>query len=302
MIEKIPLPPLYERKSKIALPNGARMMIYFYASVELWDWDSSKAPPPMVAPPIGAPTKPDLATTSGIEYGFNVGIWRLMNIWKANQLLLTISVSGLAAERYPELVKTLAREGHEIAAHGYHQGSVFPVMDRERQQADIRRSLEILEKTTGQRPVGWVGPGARANETTIELLAEERLLYCCEYQDDELPYHLKIGNNHLVIVPFRFDGNPTDLRLFNPNASRDPAEAFRYLKRVFDFHYKAAASAPLVFYYGVHPFVSGRPERAEVLDIFIKYVKGFPDVWISTRRGIAEWYKQMVMTEGREVS
>jgi peptidoglycan/xylan/chitin deacetylase (PgdA/CDA1 family) len=168
-------------------------------------------------------------------------------------------------------------------------------MDRLAQQAEIKRSIAILEGTTDQRPAGWVGPGARANETTIELLADEGFLYCCEYQDDEFPYHVMVEKTPLVIIPFRFDGNPTDLRIFNPNAARDPDEAYKHLKIVFDCHYKAAAKTPLIFYYGVHPFVSGRPERAEVLDRFVKYVKGFPDVWISTRKGIAEWYKETTL-------
>jgi allantoinase len=267
------------------------MIVYFYVSVELWDWERSKAPPPMVPPFLGNPPKPDLATISAVEYGFNVGIRRLIDIWKDNKVSVTASVSALAAQSYPETVRSLAAEGHEIAAHGYHQGTLLPLMDRDKQAEAIHASIEILERTTGQRPMGWVGPGARADEDTVEILASEGFLYCCEFQDDEFPYHVEVNGKTLVVLPFRFDGNPTDLRVFNPNALTGPTQAVVYLRDVFDAYYKAAASTPLLFYYGVHPFVSGRPDRAEALNAFLSYVKNLPDVWITTRRGIAEWYR-----------
>jgi hypothetical protein len=39
----------------------------------------------------------------------------------------------------------------------------------------------------------------------------------------------------------------------------------------------------------MHPFVSGVPYRTKIMDEFISYAKGFPDVWFARRLEIATW-------------
>ena len=61
----------------------------------------------------------------------------------------TFFVLGWVAERHPGLVKALAKQGHEIASHGYGHELVTNQTDREFRN-DVRRSKRILEDLTGR--------------------------------------------------------------------------------------------------------------------------------------------------------
>jgi hypothetical protein len=47
--------------------------------------------------------------------------------------------------------------------------------------------------------------------------------------------------------------------------------------------------SPKYFAFNLHPFLTGVPYRTKIVDEFIKYAKGFPDVWFAKRIEIAEW-------------
>src|SRR3989338_8241478 len=43
----------------------------------------------------------------------------LLNTLRAHKTKATFFILGMLAEKYPELVKRISAEGHEIASHGY---------------------------------------------------------------------------------------------------------------------------------------------------------------------------------------
>ena len=69
----------------------------------------------------------------------------------------TFFVLGSEAERHPDLVRSIARGGHEVACHGYEHELVFemtPAAFRE----DVQRSRDLLESITGLAPAGYRAP------------------------------------------------------------------------------------------------------------------------------------------------
>ena len=61
----------------------------------------------------------------------------------------TFFVVGLVCEAYPDLVREVARRGHEVGSHTYcHR--VISTMDRESFRADADRSIKQLQDLTGQ--------------------------------------------------------------------------------------------------------------------------------------------------------
>ena len=51
----------------------------------------------------------------------------------------------------------------------------------------INRSMDILEKFTGKRPVGWLGPGLTQTLETPELLAAAGVKYIGDWVYDDEP-------------------------------------------------------------------------------------------------------------------
>ena len=91
----------------------------------------------------------------------------------------TFFVLGWVAERHPNLVKTLASEGHEIASHGYgHERVTNQSPDGFRD--DVRRSKGILEDLTGNAVIGYRAPSFSISNHSwwaLSILIEEGYRY-----------------------------------------------------------------------------------------------------------------------------
>lgn len=66
----------------------------------------------------------------------------------------TFFVLGWVAERWPHLVRDIARAGHEIACHGYAHRLVYK-LGRDGFEADVARARRVLEDCLGARVSGF---------------------------------------------------------------------------------------------------------------------------------------------------
>ncbi len=81
---------------------------------------------------------------------------RLLAIFEG-RVKATFFVLGWVAERYPQLVKTIADAGHEIASHGYAHRLVYD-LTRDDFRDDVQRSKDLLESASGMRVLGYRAP------------------------------------------------------------------------------------------------------------------------------------------------
>ena len=87
----------------------------------------------------------------------------------------TFFVLGYVARRHPELVKTIAAAGHEIASHSYWHKLVYAQSPAEF-RADLCASRNILEDLTGRPITAYRAPTfsiTRNSRWALEILAEE---------------------------------------------------------------------------------------------------------------------------------
>lgn len=76
---------------------------------------------------------------------------RLLDLFEANNIKCTFFVLGWVAERFPDLIKKLSDQGHEIASHGYSHQLVY-TQTPEVFKEETRKSKDILEQIC-QKPV-----------------------------------------------------------------------------------------------------------------------------------------------------
>src|ERR1019366_2814550 len=111
--------------------------------------------------PMGNPLKPgtvDLQARSWAEYGAKVGAWRLLDLLDQEMVRAVFYTSGVVAERYPDLAAAITRRGHVVAAHGWSQGTLPAYLTEAAEAADIARCVDVLSRTAGAHPSGWVRP------------------------------------------------------------------------------------------------------------------------------------------------
>jgi polysaccharide deacetylase family protein (PEP-CTERM system associated) len=91
----------------------------------------------------------------------------------------TFFILGWVAERHPDLVRDLARDGHEIASHGYAHEMIMN-QTPEQFREDVRKAKVILEDIIGKPVLGYRAPSFTITpETawTLRVLVEEGYLY-----------------------------------------------------------------------------------------------------------------------------
>lgn len=104
---------------------------------------------------------------------------RILALLQASETKATFFFLGWVAERCPQLVKDIDREGHEVASHGYGHELVYN-MTAESFRADIRRSKQLLENLIGKPIWGYRAPSfsiVRDSMWAIDVLKEEGFVY-----------------------------------------------------------------------------------------------------------------------------
>lgn len=96
---------------------------------------------------------------------------RVLDALKAEGVRATFFLSGPWARSYPDLVKRMAGEGHEIASHGYEHVNLSGY-SREFITDNIRRTHEILVELTGQQPRFFRPPNGDFNDLVIQTAIE----------------------------------------------------------------------------------------------------------------------------------
>ena len=101
-----------------------------------------------------------------------------------------------------------AKRGFELIAHNYIQ-TEFMINyrdDRDKEREVIQRVLDLIEKTTGKRPKGWLSSSLRCTVNTSDICKELGLTYHCDYMNDEQPYLIKTAHGPLVSTPVHARG------------------------------------------------------------------------------------------------
>ena len=78
----------------------------------------------------------------------------------------TFLTVGWVAQRYPDLIRRLAREGHEIGCHTHNHRLVFE-LSPEQFEADLVRSLSVLRHVSGQPVDTFRAPGFSIRNTEM---------------------------------------------------------------------------------------------------------------------------------------
>ena len=232
----------------------------------------------------------NLCMESLYEYGSRAGVWRLLELFRREGIPLTVFAVAMAAERHPEVIRTMVADGHEICSHGY-RWIDYQYLEEAEEKAHLDRAIAILRDITGERPLGWYT--GRLGPNTRRLVREEGgFLYDSDAYDDDLPYWDPASSTdrpHLVI-PYTLDTN--DMRFTQVQGFNSGDDFFTYLKDAFDVLYaEGEAGAPKMLSIGMHCRLLGRPARFAALQRFVDYAKGHDKVWFARRVDIARhWH------------
>ncbi len=278
---------------RVEWPDGARIAISVVVNYEegseysLLDGDAHRETNSEVPSPLPLDRR-DLANESFFEYGSRAGVWRLMDILGQYQVNATFFCCALALERNPQVGPEIVRRGHEVFGHGYRWEEYYR-MDRDAEREAIRKAVDSIQRTTGQRPLGWYtryGPSVNTRELVVE---EGGFLYDSNSYADDLPYYTDVGGKRWLVVPYSLEVNDTK---FWRGGMVSPGDFYETMRNTFDRLYYEGATHPKMMNVGLHCRIAGRPSRAVALQEFLEYARSLPKVWFARRTDIARWWLQ----------
>jgi len=225
------------------------------------------------------------ANESNYEYGIQEGWPRIHKLLRDYGVTATFTAAALSLERAPQIAQAIREEGHEVCSHGWRWMHQFH-MDEAAERDFIRKAADSLERTTGQRPSGWLSRYLHT-ENTRRLLQEEGFLYHMDDYSADAPFWAEVPGSSapMAIVPYALDSN--DMKFWT-SPSLTPEAWLQYAIRTFDVLFDEGAEQPRMMSLGLHLRIIGRPGRIWAFEEFLRYVTARSGVWITTRKAIAE--------------
>ena len=247
-----------------------------------------------------------------------VGVPRLLDLFRDLGIRVTWFVPGHSVETFPEQSAAIIEAGHEVGLHGYsHENPI--AMSPEQEEAVLDRCIELLEGLTGERPAGYVAPWWEFSAVTAELLLARGIEYDHSLMHDDFhPYYVRVGDTWTRIDYSKpaghwmrplVRGRETDLVEIPASWHLDDMVPLMFMKTVpnsqgfesprvveetwrdaFDWVYRKHDYA--IFPMTIHPDVSGRPQVLAMHERLFEHMSSKPGVRFVTMREIADDFRR----------
>jgi peptidoglycan/xylan/chitin deacetylase (PgdA/CDA1 family) len=263
-------------------PGGKRVAIVFNIAYEAW----SDGQAPGIGP-MGNVLKPgyfDTNAHSWASFGLVRGIHRLLDIAAKHGIRTSVMVNGVICERDPAMVRRIAELGHEIVNHSWGMDVIPVYFDEAGERENLQRNHDILLRTAGVAPTGWISPRGTGSPISSRLLAEAGYRHHGDVNDDDRPYVMDFGGKRIVGIPLTMDVNDLPTLIRYGQGARQVLDTFNDALAAM----RERETAPLLLDVTAHTHVMGRPAAAWVYDEIMAIVKRSPDVWVCTREEMAD--------------
>jgi len=266
-------------------PGNNTLAVWFAPNVEVWQYDSAFG---VGITPNPVNYVPDVYNYAWREYGNRVGLWRLAEVFDEAGIKPSVALNSQVCEVFPKIVDEMKKRGWEFMGHGTTNSNTLAGMEKDQERETIRGILKTIEQATGQRPRGWLGAGLVETYNTLDILAEEGVIYCGDWNNDDQPYPMKVTSGKMFSIPYCNEINDIPLYM------RKGYTGEQYLRSVidqFDTLYAESRKQPRVMGLPLHPMISGQPLRIKYLQRAIAYMKEHQGVWFATGGEIIDAYQ-----------
>ena len=106
-----------------------------------------------------------------IPHRVEINTNKILDKFSEHNIKATFFMLGWVAERYPQLLKRIVEEGHELASHGYEHIRVTE-QTPERFKEDVRKTKKLLEDLSGKIVRGYRAASYSIGESNLWALDE----------------------------------------------------------------------------------------------------------------------------------
>jgi peptidoglycan/xylan/chitin deacetylase (PgdA/CDA1 family) len=242
-------------------------------------------PRTVLTPPAGGSPMPDIPNWAWHEYGNRVGFWRLLETLDNLKITAALAINGTAIKAYEPISRAAIERKWEFIGHGLTQTNMQHVKN---EREDIIATRAAIERITGRRPRGWLGPGLTETDETPDLLAAAGVQYVGDFVHDDEPAEIATRHGPLVTLPYTVELNDIPMMMVQHHRS---AAFLERARDQFDRLYQEGADRAKILCFAIHPYISGVPHRIKYLEAFLDYARGHKGVAFWTGEEILDWYR-----------
>ncbi|PPQ74027.1 hypothetical protein CVT24_012623 [Panaeolus cyanescens] len=241
-------------------------------------------------------------------YAGEVGVPRLLKLFKKYGITTTWFIPGHSLETFPEEMKAVRDAGHELGLHGYsHENPVAMSVQQQKDILDHTYKL-LTEFNHGVPPKGSVAPWWETSKEGTDLLLDKGIEYDhSSMAHDSQAYYMRDEDSwtkinygaqaHEWMKPLR-KGKETGLVCIPANWYLDDLPPMMFIKSSPNSHgwvnsrdveqlwkdtftYCYREEEEFIFPITIHPDVSGRPHVLLMLERFIEWVNTHENIhWV----------------------
>lgn len=283
--DRYPWRPVQAR-SPIAWPKGAAVAAMIVVPIE----HHGLTPPgkPFKHPGAMVTPYPDLRHYTTRDYGNRVGVYRILDALKAEDLKATFPINADQLERLRPLVEAILKDGHEIAAYGLSTEHIhWGGLDRDAEAAWIAEVRQRFD-AAGLVPRAWLSPARQQSFATLDLIAAAGFDLCLDWEQDEVPVTMRTDTDAIIALPLSNELDDRSLMIDRRQTEDEWAdqvlEAASYLGQDVE------RFGGRILGFTLTPYVSGQPFRISALRRMLAGLKT-REVWAATASQIAQSIK-----------
>jgi peptidoglycan-N-acetylglucosamine deacetylase len=270
------------RDKDVHWPDGKRLCVHITVDLSV-----ASGPAGLTAADLSSPRA---------EFGMTEGLKQLSRVLDSIGLRATIATPAVLARVDPETLRSLAADGHEIAAHGWKHEDVSGLSHEDEQQR-ILKATSLLTEAIGQRPTGWFSlprqsdrfAGGTISPNTMSLLLEGGYRYFGNGLADDIPHYWVTkfdANQALLALPYYYHYDDQFFLLFpSKGTGLEHADS---MARNWRAEFAAQYRRGRYFHMVLHPYAIGFAHRIQLLDEFLRDVTAHPGLWNATGGQVAD--------------
>ncbi|MES2211238.1 MAG: polysaccharide deacetylase [Chloroflexota bacterium] len=225
------------------------------------------------------------------EFGPRVGVPRILDLLRREQIPATWFVPGHTIETFPETISAILADGHELACHGWFHED-FSEVPPDEQRSILDRCVAAVVEVSGQAPRGHRAPYWALGSQTLALVEEAGFTYDSSLMADDYRLHrVRHGDTHDATSGTRFgaEGKLVEVPVywalddwphFEPSPGRDglsaPSRVLEIWTGELRYAYDHAPGGLLTV--TMHPECIGRGHRMAMLEQFVETARSMPGV------------------------
>ncbi len=218
-----------------------------------------------------------------------MGARRILALLAERGIPVTFFMPAVSALLHPDEVRRYAAEGHEVGMHGWIHERIGNLSSAQERELALR-SAEVLENSTGRRPVGIRTPSWDFSPATLGIIRDLGLSYDSSLMADDEPYEIVQDGEPTGIVEIPVEWIRDDAVYFPMErySALRPYASPRSVLTIWIDEFEGAYADRGLFQLTMHPHVIGHRSRMAILTELIDHIAARQGVWFATHAQVAD--------------